>query len=77
MEAEGPDGKFQADRGIANADTVPHANVVRNAPLELLHQWAVVGQPKSVEHLAGELQKPLSVANVWPADVQWIPECGW
>ena len=54
-----------------------HPQQSGHAPLELLHERAVVRQPPPIEHLPDAFEEAGPVADIRPAHVQRFHECRW
>jgi hypothetical protein len=51
---------------------MPDAEYLRHTLLKFLHQGSVIGQPTTVQHLINTLQQSFAVANIGPADMQFL-----
>lgn len=75
-EIQGADGQLQCLGAVGRHNAMGDLEVVCQALFQLLHERAVIGKPDTVEHLAGQTQKLLAVADVGAANVEGR-EKGW
>ena len=74
-EIERPDGDLQSNRGIAHGNAVTDADECGKFGLELLDIGTIVSEPNTVEHLIDTRQEMLAIADIRPADVDFLGKC--
>src|SRR6476469_4283242 len=63
--------KLEADRRICYRDAVRHTKILADLRFELLHEWAVVCEPISIERALKPCAKFLWISHIWVTNMQW------
>ncbi len=66
--------KLQTNRRIRNRDAMRHRKMFSDFRFELLHKWAIVRKPISIECRLNASEEPMLVPHIWPTDVQRHPK---
>jgi hypothetical protein len=65
---------FERHRRVTRRNAMLHASQFDNALFKIDDVWPIVGEPSSIEYVVNSIRKLLPVADVWPANVQWLLE---
>ena len=73
--SQGADAELLGERPVADRDAVAHAELGRDALLELAHQRTVLVTQAACEH-AVRRREALAIAEIGATDVQWLLNAG-